>query len=94
MWLQSVTKDGANLVINHGQHLEIPCLVKGKTNRLFTGIQSRNANSKFCRIDETSLNKILEKIKIIRIRLKNAPQYLQLIDDDPITSLKDEISIG
>lgn len=81
MWLQSVAKDSANLVLNHGQHIDIPCFVKGKTHRLFTGIQSKSSNANFCRIDEASLTKILEKFKIIRIRLNNAPQYLQLLDD-------------
>ena len=88
MWLLSVTKDKANLVINHGQHLDIPCIVKGKTNRIFTGIQSKNPNPKFCRVDETSLTKILEKLKIIRIKLKNAPQYIQLLEIDPVKPLK------
>ena len=95
MWLQSVTKDGVNnLVLNHGQHLDIPCLVKGKTNRLFTGIQSKTPNSKFCRIDEETLTNILDRLKVIRIRLKNAPQFLQLVDDDLVPPLKSVIPIG
>lgn len=94
MWLLSVTKDKVNLVINHGQHLDIPCIVKGKTNRIFTGIQSKNPNPKFCRVDETSLTKILEKLKIIRIKLKNAPQYIQLLEIDPVKPLKSVVPLG
>jgi hypothetical protein len=94
MWLQSVTKDKMNLVINHGQHLDIPCIVKGKTNRIFTGIQSKSLNPKFCRIDEAILAKILEKLKVIRVRLKNAPQYLQLLEIDPVKPLKSVMPLG
>lgn len=94
MWLQSVTRDKVNLVLNHGQHLDVPCLVKGKTNRIFTGIESKNPNPKFCRVDETSLTRIIEKLKIKRIRLKNAPQYLQLPENDPIQPLKHVMQLG
>lgn len=86
MWLQSVTKDRANLVLNHGQHLDIPCLVK-KTNRLFIGVQTRNDSAKFCRIDEKTLSKVIEKLKVIRVQINNAPQYLQLVEDDVISTL-------
>lgn len=81
MWLQSVVGNEAKLVLNHGQHIDIPCFLKGKTNRLFIGIQSKSSTATFCRIDDISLTKVLAKLKIIRIRLNNAPQYLQLIDD-------------
>ncbi|KAK4022478.1 hypothetical protein OUZ56_007940 [Daphnia magna] len=94
MWLQSVTKDKCNLLLNHGQHLDIPCLLKGKTNRIFIGIESKRPNSKFCRIDETSLTRILEKLKVKRIRLKNAPQFLQLPETDFHKPLKHAIQLG
>lgn len=94
MWMLSVTKDKVNLVINHGQHLDIPCIVKGKTNRIFTGIQSKSPNPRFCRVDETALTKILEKLKVIRIRIQNAPQYLQLLENDPVRTVKSEVPLG
>lgn len=93
MWLQSVAKDKVNLILNHGQHVDIPCLVKDKTHRLFIGLQKKT-NPNFCRIDEASLKQILEKLKIVRIRLNNTPQYLQLLDDEPWLPLKHSTVIG
>jgi hypothetical protein len=90
----SVTKDKVNLVINHGQHLDIPCIVKGKTNRIFTGIQSKSPNPRFCRVDESALTKILEKLRVVRIRIQNAPQYLQLLENDPVRIAKSEVPLG
>ena len=63
MWLPSVAKCDTKLLLNHGQHLDIPCLIKNKTNRLFVGISHKKTDVQYCKIGEDEVAKLLEKIK-------------------------------
>lgn len=81
MWLESMVKDEMHLVLNHGQHIDIPGLIKGKSNRLFVGLFNKNQAVDYCRFDKTSLAKFVEKIKVIRVKPANAPKFLQLPED-------------
>lgn len=81
MWLPSVAKCDTKLVLNQGQHLDIPCLIKNKTNRLFVGILSKRTDVQFCKIGKDDVAKFLEQIKIIRVNSRNAPKFLQILYD-------------
>lgn len=81
MWLLSVTKDGSGLILNHGQHLDIPGLIIGRKNRLYIGLAYKNQNVPFFRFDEHTIGKLIEKIKIIRVQPNNAPKFLQPPED-------------
>ena len=81
MWLPSVAKCDTKLLLNHGQHLDIPCLIKNKTNRLFVGISHKKTDVQYCKIGEDEVAKLLEKIKIIRVNSRNAPKFLQILYD-------------
>jgi hypothetical protein len=81
MWLPSVAKSDTKLLLNHGQHLDIPCLMKNKTNRLFVGISSKKTDVQYCRIGEEDIAELVEKIQVIRVNSKNAPKFLQVLYD-------------
>ena len=81
MWLQSIAKDETKVLLNHGQHVDIPGLIKGKTNRVFAGLFFKNQAVTYCRLDSASLEKLIEKIKVIRVNAKNAPKYLNLPEE-------------
>ena len=75
MWLQSVIKDNSKLILNHGQHLDIPCLVQGNTIRLFASL---SPDMEFFQLNEINLSLIERKIKCIQVNSTNAPKYLRL----------------
>lgn len=78
MWFESFLKDESTyLVLNHGQHLDIPCLL-GKTNRIFVGLVTKNQESKFCLINKETFVTIEKNLRLIQIKPENAPKYLQL----------------
>lgn len=75
MWLRSVTKDNSKLILNHGQHLDIPCLVQGNTIRLFASL---SPEMEFYQLNEMNLALVEKKIKCIRINSSNTPKHLRL----------------
>ena len=94
MWLPSVAKSDTKLIFNHGQHFDIPCLIKNKTNRLFVGISSKKKEVQFCQLDEDAVEKLLDKVKVIRINSKNAPKFLQLLYDSDDLQLDPYHNLG
>ena len=85
MWMQSITKDQLNnLVLNNGQHVDIPSLIKGRKNRLFVSLHSKNKNHPtFCRLDESTLSTFIDKVKVVRVKPADAPKFLKFPGDDP-----------
>jgi len=91
MWLQSVVKNNSKLILNQGQHIDIPCLVQGNNVRLFASLSPQ---MEFCQIDKSNLAKLEKKIKCIRINPNGAPKYLQVPDERSSSSEKKTLNLG
>ena len=91
MGLQSIIIDNSNVLLNHGQHLDVPCLVKDKNIRFFVGFSTE---IEYCQIDWEIFEKLQEKIKIIRIKPANAPKFLRFPQDPQPLSVNKPISLG
>lgn len=91
MWLQSVIKDDSKLILNHGQHIDIPCLVQGNTIRLYASI---SPEMEFCQLSEINLALIEKKIKCIRTNPSDAPKHLRLAVGPSLCLEKSILNLG
>lgn len=94
VWLRSLAKNDANLVLNHGQHVEIPSILEKKTNRLYVGIQTKGPLISYCCVDELLASRISNSLKIIQIKPDTAPKFIFIPDESEASEKKDNDHIG
>ena len=67
----------------------IPSLIKGRKNRLFVSLHSKNKNHPtFCRLNESTLSTFIDKVKVVRVKPADAPKFLKFPGDDPVLEEK------